>query len=171
MVLEEDRVSAAEVDLDYRYHSSIELAGTGSPVELGQVAHSGRLAPTRVADRVTDVERRSAPVAGASRRRALGMAPAALDALVHIGHRGVTPGFPERPERYHNNARSSPLIGPAVPTVAVSGVVVVRQFSAGRISVTGLSVARFPGATIGTTGGVQRATAFMRARSPPRPPP
>ena len=84
-MLEEDGIAGPQIDLGGRYDFAFHLAGARAEVDLCHVTDARRLAPTRFADQIANIERRSA---GAARRGGLlvhTLAPLALDALERRG--------------------------------------------------------------------------------------
>src|SRR5258708_6692552 len=85
-MLEEHGVGRIEHYLGHRDNAGVDLDRAGAEVQFGQVTHPRGLAPARIADPIAHVQRSATPITAAEVDRALGMAPAAFNALGNICH-------------------------------------------------------------------------------------
>src|ERR1700734_2999388 len=78
-MFEEYRIVRAQVNFRYRNDFAFHLAGAGAELKLGHVAEAWSFAPARLADQITDIQRRAARTAAERGLLVHALAPLALD--------------------------------------------------------------------------------------------
>src|ERR1700686_3777042 len=80
-MLEKNRVTGSEINFCHRYDLTFHLATAGAELELRHVLDARSFAPSRLADQIANVERRTAGAASESSLVVHTLAPLALNAF------------------------------------------------------------------------------------------